>query len=87
MSSHTAPLQAALEDHGTSLSALSSQLAGLRTSLDHEPLLAMIGRNRQLIENLMDDVRKLRETENRAALTQHIHKVELQLNMAKNDLQ
>jgi hypothetical protein len=47
----------------------------------------MIGRNRQLIENLLEDVKKLKESENRGALQQYIQKVDLQLNMTKNDLQ
>ena len=47
----------------------------------------MIGKNRLLIENIVVEVKKLKDSESRGALQNHILKVELALNLSKNDLQ
>lgn len=59
----------------------------LEARLNPEPLVQMIGKTRLLAENLAADLRKLKESESKGALQNHIHKVELGLSVAKNELQ
>jgi hypothetical protein len=55
--------------------------------LSHEPLLSMIGKNRGLIENIAEEVRKLKETEGKASLGMQIMKLEANFNNFKADVQ
>lgn len=59
----------------------------LEGRLAHEPLLAMIAKNRGLIEQLAEDMRKLKDTEGKASLGMQMHKLEGNLANFKNEMQ
>lgn len=81
------PLRKIFESSNRYLEDLKAQIVLTTKALSHDPLLQMIGKNRLMIENLQDEVKKLKDTEGRNSLSQHLHKVEATLNMTKNDLQ
>jgi hypothetical protein len=85
-----APLKEKLEKRIEAEQALSKDIHDLRyqvAKLDHEPLLSMISKNRGMMETLKDDLLKIKESLGNGSLSHHIQKLEVQLNMFKNDLQ